>query len=351
MQQVVRLDENSACAAEKKIAQLEHENRTLRELLFVSKQFQSRIRLVSSNPYALPAMPGAQDLITPNAPQTGENSPLSDDNSENGNSDQSPNFDYPSKTVKKRPSLGLSGSNSNSVAALFSAENASFPSANPNSMSVSSGSFFGDQAPMNSGHDASIGSNNVPNDVVMNGMPEDQKEASLVNGPSNISDYIRGGVPNKLNSYDGVPQGNEHDSGSNFPNHLHGNGVGGGGGGGMMKYRYGSETDIISDTDSDSSSNASTVTLTPCTSDREDDDEGRHCAMDAESLGISTTRSSVAEEVEQFSKAASNCLTNGCFDPDFHNANTSAASLNQNSAASVSPLTPENEASLPNGIA
>jgi len=340
MQHVVRLDENTECSLEQKIAQLEHENRTLRELLAVSRQFEYQIKVVSSHPHALPAMPpdaqqNQSSDSSPKTPETGNTSNSSEDMSEGGSSQEySPSFEYPSRTVKKkRPSLGLnSSSNTNTVTALFSADNTS----SYGNQNVSEN----DNTPVE-----------TQNGTVVNGIQEQTTEREHVrfNGPSNNIDYSRGGTP-----YVTVPH-NDYDSGLSMSNHhMHGStnsisSASGAAGGGGMKYRYGSETDIISDTDSDSSSNASTVTLTPCTSDREDNDEN---PIDAESLVIN----SVVEEVEQFSKAASNCLTNGVFDPaDFHNVNTTTGgSNNQNqstSAAGAGPLTPENEASLPNGVA
>ncbi|XP_063725210.1 serine/threonine-protein kinase pakD-like [Symsagittifera roscoffensis] len=208
----------------------------------------------------------------------------------------------------------------------------------------------------------------------------------LTNGPVVEFEFKRNANSNNNNnnnSFEGASMNNKatsSDSGLNITNHRSQQQHHLESSGGISKSRFGSETDIISDTDSDSSSNASTVTLTPCTSDREDeDDTGHHWTSSEldleESLAISSTLSSVADEVEQFSKAASNCLlTNGCFDPDFHNANTTTSSNinssnnnNNNNSAPIpsvinAPSTPSSStpqitasdcdaAPLPNGVA
>ncbi len=112
MQMVAHMDDISAHSNEQKMARLEHENRTLRELLFVSKQFNSVIRLVSSNPHALTAIGGVRQ---PSAAKSDEDSvsPLSDDENNQESKTSLTNgivFDYASSTVKKRPSMGISGS-------------------------------------------------------------------------------------------------------------------------------------------------------------------------------------------------------------------------------------------------
>ena len=106
MQQVVRLDESSAYAAEKKIAELEYQNKTLRELLKVSQDFKSRILLASAaEPHT-----AASPVNSGGGPDNSSRS-TDENNSEGEDADvSSPNadlmFEYPSRTVKKRPSLG-----------------------------------------------------------------------------------------------------------------------------------------------------------------------------------------------------------------------------------------------------
>ncbi|XP_063725229.1 FGFR1 oncogene partner 2 homolog [Symsagittifera roscoffensis] len=119
MQQVVRLDESSAYAAEKKIAELEYQNKTLRELLKVSQDFKSRILLASAaephtaaSPVNSGGGPDTAGIVQGDDPNSNNSSRSTDENNSEGEDADvsSPNadlmFEYPSRTVKKRPSLG-----------------------------------------------------------------------------------------------------------------------------------------------------------------------------------------------------------------------------------------------------
>ena len=364
MQHVVRLDESSSFTSEQKIAQLESENRTLRELLSVSKQFASSVRpAAASNPFSpsVGSSNASPDLASPVGSNTstddfleGRSSSFSSDNG----SAASANYNLVS-TVKKRP---------------LPAGETESSSSRPQNISQSDSGLFNGVKLNGSGPDVKTES---PTANSLTGNNSNNSGFGLVNGSvnftlsstSNNNNYqfinnddpksgaasyecLRNG-PNKVLVVSAPLDGNNStfnvgsDSSASDMNMVN-NHSSGGNHEGYMIYRQPSDNDIVSDTDSDSSSsNASTVTLTPCTSDREDDEP---CPMVPDSLMISSPPQDVvaAAAVTPF-KTVPNCLTNGCIG-DYHSTSTAAPSqLSLDDETTTTPVM-ASAANLTNGI-
>lgn len=364
MQHVVRLDESSSFTSEQKIAQLESENRTLRELLSVSKQFASSVRpAAASNPFSpsVGSSNASPDLASPVGSSASTDDLLegrsSSFSSENGSTAASANYNLVS-TVKKRP--------------LPSGEPTS-PSARPqNSINQSDSGFLNGVKSNGSGSDVKVEPSTPPNSLTGNN--SSNSGFGLVNGSvnftlsstSNNNNYqfinnddpksgaagyecLRNG-PNKVLVVSAPLDGNSStfgvggDSSVNDVNII--NSHSSNNNEGYMIYRQPSDNDIVSDTDSDSSSsNASTVTLTPCTSDREDDEP---CPMVPDSLMISSPPQDVVAAVTPF-KTVPKCLTNGCIG-DYHSTSTAAPSQLSLDDETTTPVMASAASNLTNGI-
>ena len=337
MQQVVRLDESSSFTAEQKIAQLESENRTLRELLSVSKQFASSVRpAAASNPF----YPSGSSNTSPEIGSPIVNN-CSDEMFEgkggSSHDNGSASANYNPNTVKKRPSPGEppsppmrpQNSTSEPTGGLFNGVKLNGPDmkTEPSNNSLTGNSGFGHvNGSVNFSLSSTSNTNNNNYQFINNDDPKSGSYECLRNGPNKVlvvsapMDGVHGGVSDS-SATDGAMM-NHNGSGSSCS-------INNEGGYGLM-YRQPSDNDIVSDTDSDSSSsNASTVTLTPCTSDREDDEP---CPMVPDSLMISTPPDVVAA-VTPFSKSVANCLTNGCIG-DYH----STAAPSQNPLDAETPV-------------
>lgn len=347
MQHVVRLDESSSFASEQKIAQLESENRTLRELLSVCRQFRSSLPEPASNPFcpSTGSSVASPEVASPvGASSSDDMFEGKGDGGDNGNA----STNYNPSTVKKRPLPAGEPPNVSTRQLQHSLSEPMVSAAFVNGVKLNNGLEAKTAEPSNnsltgnSGFENVNGSfnftlsssisntNNNNNYQLMNNEdPKSESYECLRNGPNKM---LFGGTTASDSSTisDGVALMN-HNGSSNSCNSINTEG----GGYGLM-YRQCSDNDIVSDTDSDSSSsNASTVTLTDWTSDREEDDEP--CPMVPDSLMISTPGVPVPDvvaAVTPFSKSVANCLTNGCI-TDYH----STAAQSQNSL-DADPTTP-----------